>query len=285
MTETVGISMEALSGLLEERRRYETWIAQLEAKRGATPPHVFERVHGDYMQRLNGVTEQMRARAADLEGAVAELEQRVNALLSEENARRDERAEVELRASVGEYAPEHAHERLAQCDEAIKRLSAERGQLAAELTRMQEILGMARRPTGDGARPAAAAPQAVPAAAAAPAPASPPPAAPAPPPQPTTGGFDELAFLNSVVRPRDQRQASGADPLGAAMARPVGDGPAPSEAPSTRTASATPPGNTPAFLKSVPSEQMKTLKCQECGTMNYPTEWYCERCGGELAAM
>ena len=29
----------------------------------------------------------------------------------------------------------------------------------------------------------------------------------------------------------------------------------------------------------------KTLRCQECGTMNYPTEWYCERCGGELAAL
>jgi hypothetical protein len=42
---------------------------------------------------------------------------------------------------------------------------------------------------------------------------------------------------------------------------------------------------TPTFLKGMPTEQVKTLKCQECGTMNYPTEWYCERCGGELAAM
>lgn len=30
-------------------------------------------------------------------------------------------------------------------------------------------------------------------------------------------------------------------------------------------------------------EQEKTLKCPECGAMNYATEWYCERCGGELA--
>jgi hypothetical protein len=45
------------------------------------------------------------------------------------------------------------------------------------------------------------------------------------------------------------------------------------------------PGNMPSFLKDMPTEQVKTLKCQECGTMNYPTEWYCERCGGELAAM
>lgn len=32
-------------------------------------------------------------------------------------------------------------------------------------------------------------------------------------------------------------------------------------------------------------ERHKTLKCQECGTMNYPTEWYCERCGAELVSV
>jgi uncharacterized OB-fold protein len=32
------------------------------------------------------------------------------------------------------------------------------------------------------------------------------------------------------------------------------------------------------------NEPLKTLRCTECGTMNLPTEWYCERCGGELAA-
>jgi hypothetical protein len=42
-----------------------------------------------------------------------------------------------------------------------------------------------------------------------------------------------------------------------------------------------------AFLRSltVNSEATKTLRCTECGTMNFPTEWYCERCGGELAAL
>ena len=34
-----------------------------------------------------------------------------------------------------------------------------------------------------------------------------------------------------------------------------------------------------------PNPQQRTLRCEECGEMNYPTEWYCERCGGELAAM
>ena len=46
------------------------------------------------------------------------------------------------------------------------------------------------------------------------------------------------------------------------------------------------PGNTPIVLRvSGAVEASKTLKCQECGAMNYATEWYCERCGAELAAL
>jgi hypothetical protein len=44
--------------------------------------------------------------------------------------------------------------------------------------------------------------------------------------------------------------------------------------------------NTPIVLRpSGAMEQSKTLKCSECSAMNYPTEWYCERCGAELAAL
>ena len=41
------------------------------------------------------------------------------------------------------------------------------------------------------------------------------------------------------------------------------------------------PGNERPSQAAVP----KTLKCGECGTLNRPTEWYCERCGAELAAL
>jgi hypothetical protein len=66
--------------------------------------------------------------------------------------------------------------------------------------------------------------------------------------------FDDLAFLRSVIEP------VGAQPV----------------VPATRTP--------PAMPSAPPGEPTKTLRCTECGTMNLPTEWYCERCGGELAA-
>ncbi|HVF39460.1 MAG TPA: hypothetical protein VM939_06120 [Gemmatimonadaceae bacterium] len=49
--------------------------------------------------------------------------------------------------------------------------------------------------------------------------------------------------------------------------------------PSAASGTRTPKGGEPRV------DQAKTLKCPECGTPNYPTEWYCERCGGELATM
>lgn len=66
-------------------------------------------------------------------------------------------------------------------------------------------------------------------------------------PPPARDAFDDLAFLRSI----------------------------------TDAGSGSPTGGTP---KPTGSEPAKTLRCTECGTMNFPTEWYCERCGGELAA-
>ena len=63
---------------------------------------------------------------------------------------------------------------------------------------------------------------------------------------PSADAFDDLAFLRSVIDPQSQA-------------------PAVPKAPGT-------------------GAPQKTLRCTECGTMNLPTEWYCERCGGELAA-
>ena len=321
MTSSEQNSMDVLNALMEERNRYEQWLAQLEARKGTTPPHVFDRVRGDYGERLRGVLDQLAGRATELQTTAGTLAERVSALYASETLLRDERSEAELRAAVGEFTIEHAREVMQRCDEAIANLGAERSTVGAELGRVQEILAVAVRPP----TPPAGEPKIVPIeslappkAAAAPAAADAP--APAPPPdasrEPAPSQFDELAFLQSVVdRPASSRPADMPAPEPrversapvSARASVRDDVPvaAPAAAPSRRTAAPTPvltsapliekegheangtltPGSIPAFLKDVPTEQIKTLKCQECGTMNYPTEWYCERCGGELAAM
>ena len=45
---------------MEERSKYEKWLRDLEAKKDATPAHVYERVRGDYRSRLDGVMDQLR---------------------------------------------------------------------------------------------------------------------------------------------------------------------------------------------------------------------------------
>ncbi len=275
--------MDALNALLEERKQYETWIAQLDARRGSAPGHVLERVRGDYAARLGQVTEQLVARAPELRASAHELAARLAGLERDEGEKRDERAEFELRAAVGEYAPEVAQSSFARCDEAIARLASDRHAIEGELNRMRGVLAAI-----DVAAAALGAP--------APAP------EPVPEPARPRPALEELAFLKSVV----------ADPrLAPSLAAPQVQPPAPAvdEAPndeeerpapsfgatrrpvehaggrSSVAAPAMTPASVPSILKDMPTEQVKTLRCQECGTMNYPTEWYCERCGGELAAM
>ena len=292
-------AMEELNALLEERTRYERWLAQLDAKREQTPVHVFERVRTDYTSRLDQVMGRLRSHGEGLQNTAATLEERTTALSAEESQRRDARAEIELRSMVGEYDQERANAELTACDADIQRLESERITATSELKRLQEILGLVSQPVV----------RAVPAAPAAPA--SRPLGGPAPRAE-SDSTIDELAFLNSLVeRPEPAAQAatqaSAPAPAPTAPAAPAAAAPAPpprvlsgdiplvtslgtsakeepqeaAREPQTMRQTA----GTPAFLKGMPTEQVKTLKCQECGTMNYPTEWYCERCGGELAAM
>ena len=311
MTHPTENSLDVVAGLLLERQRYEGWLASLEAKKGATPPHVFERVRADYESRLRSVVDQLVSRAADLDGAVAALRVRVVELKRQADARRDERNEAELRATVGEYGPEEWTSIAAAADSEIARLEDMRSEVSGELERLEHILAMAagRRATGG--------PSAAPGATEAPA------RTRAPSGDGTGEGFDELAFLNSVIAPGGSEAAPPASaapaspppatpaargtpaeperavpprvPTPAAPAPAVAPPPAPAPAPEPEPAAARgaqeeskvsrESGGVPAFLRDVPQENVKTLQCAECHAMNYPTEWYCERCGAELAAM
>lgn len=111
------------------------------------------------------------------------------------------------------------------------------------------------------------------------------------PTEPGGGKLDELAFLKSVTDEQASAAPSTPTPVPAPPSAPTPKSrasggftkPATIEAPAEPGPRGTPPPTVdPAKDR---GSGQKTLKCAECGTLNRPTEWYCERCGAELAAL
>jgi hypothetical protein len=348
---------EKVTALYEERQRFEAWLTALEAKRATTPVHIYTRVKGDYGARLQRVVEELRTHRTALQELESTLIDRLTALDGEEAKHRDEAAEAELRATVGELAAEHFTEVTERTSGAIAGLSEERGRVQAELSQLRHLLDVGTAPLpvtavsgesqrGDSAASDAPRMRLMDSGPRAPlgsvdAPAASAPADwelsfenalsrnPAPPPRPSgpraaekvpdASPFDDLEFLKTmndrnsgehgVVNPtRDRHPADAAPPPPAperietmpisppVKQRPSHPAPVAAsglplimpDAPGRAEPRFSQPGSrdsVPSYLKESPPEQVKTLKCQECGTLNYPTEWYCERCGAELAAL
>ncbi len=291
----------AVSALLEERARYEEWLSALEQRRDTTPTHIYARVHADYSGRLQRVFEQLGAHRAAVEEMISGLLDRLTMLDIDEAKHRDERSEAELRGMIGEYTGEQCEAVIRRCDEEMAAVADEKAGIGAEVARLRAVL--------DGSPPSAASFPST-------------PRAPTPvedqivldeepvvdygrprgadladaggqhgePREGTPGAereqgasFDELEFLRTVgdAGKPDDEAVPGSGQTGDS-APPPGR---PAQEPGDDRSASDLRDSVPSFIKLSPSEQVKTLKCQECGTMNYPTEWYCERCGAELAAL
>ena len=300
MTATDTEAMSALHELLDERQRYQGWLVTLEGRRNSTPPHVYERVQQDYVSRLDRVMQSLAERAGQLSGTIEAMVTELNALRQNESDRTDERHEAELRAAVGEFTPDDWERRRANADGDLERVAAERHSLEAELDELQRIVALTGsiKPEALVTEPTVTGSPSQP-------PASPtdrPAAMEAPP------SIDDFVaeWHPPQVRPIQQRPKTnphgeamldtpdldgqiipgatmGGNPVGAAgadygIANGV-TGVAPVLAP-TRLP---PPPLAPDATGETGRDSDKTLKCPECGAMNYATEWYCERCGGELS--
>jgi hypothetical protein len=293
MTESQTKQIQEIEALLAERRKYEQWIVQLDARRATTPEHVFTKVLGDYQTRLNDTQGKLSAESGVVQKLVAGLATSLAGHERQIAEKRDERAEAELRASVGEYSEKDWDKLRGKLDSAIATLSGERDAVEREHDTLRALLSEATSPPLSPVLPVEAVKKTEPA----------PPRAsteitkPAEPVAASAGpakksDVDELAFLRSVLGRSTPYTNSGGQP--AVNAAPVAEPPRTRESGATRTAGAAAPAKTEErelrkpgpFSVPTPrdTDAVKTLKCQECGTMNFPTEWYCERCGGELAA-
>ena len=281
MAEKEPVSLDALNGLLKERQRYEEWLAALEAKRASTSESVYQRVQADYQTRLREVSGKLAERAGELRENIDALTLKLEDITRQETQQREARQEAELRAAVGEYTDKQWKEIGGAWDKELSRLGKEKGALDAQLGELNRIFAMSikekqsaaaieRAGSEDGSR----------------APISPVVPRPAIPEPPT---LNPPSRVEQAPPPRAQVPAPSGPPAGRSpfdefpVLRPgAGTG----SPPSGTTAVATPPSVPKSGGGQDPrSEQHKTLKCPECGAANYPTEWYCERCGGELATM
>lgn len=371
-----GDVLAAVSALMEERRRFEGWLAALDVRRAATPDHVFARVHADYSGRLHTVIEQLTTHAGGLRRELESLTDRLGVLREERHRVEDSRAEAELRAHVGELSAEDWTSTAATSDASLADIGERHQAMEHELARTRELLEAAERPAP--AAPPEPEPEEV-------APASPEPAAPVTPdpahaaqadesphipavnggdspvaaeashvplapelgasepatasqdadsgarqqslgivehvmpreskatPHPSPNAippryssFDELAFLSSVVdTPAGSIELPPADMpdektrLDSFARRSQEDAivnlsesgsvplvpPVPTEYEHEPYSALSSGSQRSLGRESTGVDGTKTLKCSECSAMNYPTEWYCERCGAELASL
>jgi hypothetical protein len=279
MAEKEPVSLDALNGLLKERQRYEEWLAALEEKRANTSESVYQRVQVDYTTRLREVSGKLAERAGELRENIDALTLRLDDITRQESQQREARQEAELRAAVGEYTDKQWKEIGGAWDKELARLVKEKNAIDAQLNELNRIFALtvkekqaeaiaAGRPgSEDGSRTPVS-------------PVVPRPAIPQPPTLNAPGRVEQPVVAR-VQQPPQNNPASRSPFDQFPVLRPgSGSGAPPS------TAVATPPSVPKTGGTQDPrSEQHKTLKCPECGAANYPTEWYCERCGGELATM
>ena len=281
MADKEPVSLDALNGLLKERQRYEEWLAALEAKRATTSESVYERVHADYETRLRDVSAKLAARAGELKETIDALTARLEELARQETQQREARQEAELRAAVGEYTQKQWKEIGGAWDNELARLTKDKNALDAQVIELNRIYTLtmkekAQAPSGAG-QPQSSSGTPI-------SPVVPRPAVPEPPTLNPPSRFNQPAPPTAPAAGAQSGAQAPRSPFDQfPVLRPQG-GTAPSPGPSA--AIATPPKVPQAGRANDPrSEAHKTLKCPECGAANYPTEWYCERCGGELATM
>lgn len=268
-------STVAIQKLLEEKRQVERWLRRLEMASDKTPQAVRDRVQSDYRRRLETILTELQGYRDDLNGSLQAHRATRDGLASREQEASDRLAEAELRHTVGEYDSSRWSEIRAEILEELVKLREELKVEHTEIGQLEEVLdaidssGAEEEENEDEEQAGETGTEAAAVKA--------PKDEPAPqleledrkdqaPAAAEGRNSDELAFLRSVIS--GDRSASELTPV---RERESGQ----SSEPSAPQQAARPSKGTVE----------KTVKCTDCGTLNLPTEWYCENCGAELTAL
>jgi hypothetical protein len=320
MTDSSG-DLAAVEQLLAEGDAIRGWLTRLDQAQPATgPAGVRERVRTDYQRRLDQITAGLSAHSEVVESRLRADRQEHAELLARANDTRDALAEAELRHAVGEFDADRFEGEQRRFTSDIETFDLALGAAAERIARLEEVQAVAQR----APRPPvievefdAPSETAVPEVHNIPIGELAPDAEDAlavfeesagggSVPGTSTSGHGPLSFRPSgaspesarhpVAPPTRPRAFDSATPLGIPAAdipprfvRPGERFPAPSASPPpvVDARSDVAPVAVPdtANPDAGGASAGRTLRCGECGAMNRPLEWYCEKCGAELTAV
>jgi hypothetical protein len=308
-----------IEGLLSVRQQITSWLDRLDAAGSRAPESVRTKVRADYRARLGQVVAQLGTHADLIASTLEGLRAQAKHYLQSRSEEYEIRSEAELRHTVGEYTDDEWQLVELESSGKIEGFDHELTRLASEIGRLEEVQALIMpAPARAATAPAAqATPEREeihvthgldmemppmldqePLSGEQPAltlvrdqvtPAPPRPEAPRFVPRPGSPKPRESAPARAIPFPTAPQQATQATQTGVptdelAFLRSVTLDSAPASArPASHPAT---PAPTPQDKEDRASQTVaRTLKCGECGSLNRPTEWYCERCGAELAAL
>lgn len=298
-----------IEGLLGTRHQLTGWLERLDVAGSRAPEAVRAKVRADYRARMAQVVGQLGTHADLIASTLDGLRAQSREFGQSRHEELEVRAEAELRHAVGEYSDDEWQLVELESSGKIEGFDQEIARLAGEIFRLEEVQGLIAPPE-KGTPTSAPVPEAEITVTHG-------TEMPSMPDseflrQVESPGLSLVQEAGSAVTPMPRPEAPRFVPRGGASkpreASPVRTIPFPQTSAPAATAA---PQDELAFLRSVtidsapasarstqnpapaaldreerPSQTAaKTLKCGECGSLNRPTEWYCERCGAELAAL
>ncbi|HEY2807061.1 MAG TPA: hypothetical protein VGI92_14475 [Gemmatimonadales bacterium] len=276
LNEALEEAQEREDGLEAQQQERKDELAELRLRR-----HVGEMDEGRFKEQSGTLQTTLDSLKKDLASALRDIEryEEILEMIASGDAREDEpETDTDEEAVLAEIRnPEPAPAARAPEPPRTERKSSP--DLRAPKTDLDELAFLRSVTTGGAIKPV---PGAAPAAAAASArPASPVPATSAP----------VLTSIPAAPAPAPQSSATATavsappQPKVAAEEAPVNFDAAPSLVRLPELEPEPVKEAPPARASLAPKkEENAGLTCKECGTLNRPTEWYCEKCGAELAA-
>jgi len=298
-------SMSEFERLLQERSQIEDWLKKLEASGDKTPESVRERVQADYLKRLDEVQGELNGHRDEITGALERHRQVRDELLKQQADATERRAEAELRHTVGEFDDTKWGGIRDEIDGSLKKIGEELNGVEDEVADLEKALDSITAGPEIESSPETSATPTEEASLATVSPAQetpedlPPPlkevehVQPSPNSSPATESTsDSLEFLDVDADEKDaepaQEQQAEATHMPPDAAEQLSEGRAAAARSGAPAGASVGAAGVTSFSNNAEQPKKgvaKTLKCGECGAMNLPTEWYCERCGAELAAL